>query len=367
MVTTRSRHGNEIEQHDGQEAHHTTIPDEQVSEVQQWPGKQPVGQDDTGSSASRPPNPNPCYYTAVEMENAQLRSQLATASQQIQDILARLPPLTTGANVGDRQGEAPKSRRGNWSRHSRLDRLLAANSTPSSHHREANFEEMPRTGQQQYSRSVRTSTPSSQPSSRTPRGVRENSRRRSGEGSQRQPVPDDRPVPRPDRPARDQQVGRAERPPPNLIRPDGTRIASPVRHPPSPIRYPSPPRPVKDILADGSSRRNPPSAGPSRRSRAPGESSGRHHQRRTPSLSSRSHWSGSRQSDLSGGDLHQRLSSAQSHQTTQGGDLRDRLNSHRGDRVRGDGQACSGGFCLEYITKGMSQITYLKIGGAITY
>ena len=110
MVTTRSRHGNETEQHDGQEAHHTAIPDEQIPEVEQRPGKQPTGQDDSGSSAPRPPNPNPCYYTAVEMENAQLRSQLATASQKIKDMLARLPPLTTDVNVGERQGEASKSR-----------------------------------------------------------------------------------------------------------------------------------------------------------------------------------------------------------------------------------------------------------------
>ena len=163
-----------------------------------------VGQDDTGSSAPRPPNPNPCYYTAVEMENAQLRSQLAIANQQIKDVLARLPPLTTDANFGERQGEAPKSRRGNRSGRSRSDRLPAANSTPSSHHQEATFEEMPRARQQQYSRSVRTSTPSSQPSSRAPKGARGNSRRRSGEGSRHQPVPNSRPTPRPDRQARDQ-------------------------------------------------------------------------------------------------------------------------------------------------------------------
>ena len=88
MVTTRSRHGNEAEQHDGQEAHHTAIPGEQVPEVQQRPGKQPAGQDDTGSSAPQPPNLNPCYYTTVEMENAQLRSQLALANQQIKDVPA---------------------------------------------------------------------------------------------------------------------------------------------------------------------------------------------------------------------------------------------------------------------------------------
>ena len=70
MVTTRSKHGNETEQHDGQEARHVALPEGQVPEVQQRPGKQPAGQDDTGSSAPRPPNPNPCYYTAVEMENA---------------------------------------------------------------------------------------------------------------------------------------------------------------------------------------------------------------------------------------------------------------------------------------------------------
>ena len=81
MVTTRSRHGNETEHHDGQEAHHTATPGEQVPEAQQRPGKQPVGQDDIGSSAPRPPNPNPDFYTAVEMENAQLMSQLAKASQ----------------------------------------------------------------------------------------------------------------------------------------------------------------------------------------------------------------------------------------------------------------------------------------------
>ena len=103
MVTTRSRHGNETEQHDGQEAHHAAILEEQIPEVQPRPGKQPAGQDDAGSSAPRPPNPNPCYYTAVEMENAQLRSQLAAAGQQIQDILDRLPPLTTNINVGERQ------------------------------------------------------------------------------------------------------------------------------------------------------------------------------------------------------------------------------------------------------------------------
>ena len=143
MVTTRSKHGNETEQHDGQEARHVALPEEQVPEVQQRPGKQPAGQDDTGSSTPRPPNPNPGYYTAVEMENAQLRSQLATAGRQIQDFLARLPPLTTNVNVGERQGEALKSHRGNWPRHSRSDRLLAANSTPSSHHQEANFREMP--------------------------------------------------------------------------------------------------------------------------------------------------------------------------------------------------------------------------------
>ena len=294
MVTTRSRHGNETEQHDGQEAHHIAIPDEQIPEVQQRSGKQLAAQEDTGSSTPRPPNPNPCYYTAVEMENAQLRSQLAIANQQIKDVLARLPPLTTDANVRERQGEAPKSRRSNRSRHSRSDRPHAANSTPSSHHREANFGEIPRAEQQQYSRSVRTSTPSSQPASSAPRRARGNSRRRSREGSQHLPVPTNRPAPRPDRQGQGPQVGRAERPPPNLIRPDGTRIASPVRHPPSPIRYPSPPRPVRDVLAYGSSRRNPPSAGPSRRSKAPRESPDPHHQRRTPSLDNRSYWTDSR-------------------------------------------------------------------------
>ena len=149
MVTTRSRHGNETEQHDGQEAHHIAVPGEQVPKVQQRPGKQPAGQDDTGSSAPRPPNPNPCYYTAVEMENAQLRSHLAIANQQIKDVLAQLPPLTTDVNVGERQGEASKSRRGNRSRRSRSDRLSTPNSTPSSHHREANFRGMPRSEQQQ--------------------------------------------------------------------------------------------------------------------------------------------------------------------------------------------------------------------------
>ena len=88
MVTTRSRHGNEAEQHDGQEAHHAAISGEQNLEVQQRPGKQPIGPDDTGSSAPRPPNPNPDFYTAVEMENAQLRSQLAKANQQIKEVLA---------------------------------------------------------------------------------------------------------------------------------------------------------------------------------------------------------------------------------------------------------------------------------------
>ena len=56
-----------------------------------------------------------------------------------------------------------------------------------------------------------------------------------------------------------------------------------------------------------------------------------------------SHWTGSARSDLSGGDLRQRLSSAQSHHTTQGGDLRDRLNSHREGRVRDGSQAHSVG------------------------
>ena len=80
MVITRSRHGNEVDQHDGQEAHHAAISDDQNPEGQQRPGKHPIGQDDTGSSAPWPPNLNPDFYTAVEMENAQLRSQLAKAN-----------------------------------------------------------------------------------------------------------------------------------------------------------------------------------------------------------------------------------------------------------------------------------------------
>ena len=81
MVVTQSRHGNEADQRDGQEAHHAAISDEQNPEVQERLGKQPMGQDETGSSAPRPPNPNPDFYTAVEMENAQLRSQLTKANQ----------------------------------------------------------------------------------------------------------------------------------------------------------------------------------------------------------------------------------------------------------------------------------------------
>ena len=74
MVVTRSRHGNEADQHDGQEAHHAAISDEQNPEVQRRPGMQPMCQGDIGSLAPRPPNPDPDFYTVVEMENAQLRS-----------------------------------------------------------------------------------------------------------------------------------------------------------------------------------------------------------------------------------------------------------------------------------------------------
>ena len=81
MAVTRSRQCNEADQRDGQEAHHAAFSDDQNPEVQQRLGKQLIDQDDIGSSAPRPPNPNPDFYTAVEMENAQLRSQLAKANQ----------------------------------------------------------------------------------------------------------------------------------------------------------------------------------------------------------------------------------------------------------------------------------------------
>ena len=111
MVVTRSRHGNEADQHEGQEAHHATISDEQDPEIHQRSGKQPAGHDDTGSSAPLPPNPDPGYLTAVEMENVQLRSHLAKENKQIEEVLARLPPLATDVNVGKRQSRNHKSRR----------------------------------------------------------------------------------------------------------------------------------------------------------------------------------------------------------------------------------------------------------------
>ena len=168
MVVTRSRHGNEADQRDGQEAHHATISDVQNPKVQQRPGKQPMGQGDTGSSAPRPPNPNLDFYTAIEMENAQLRRQLSKVNKNIEEVLAWLPPLTTDANIGKRQGETHKSRRGNRSRPSRSIRPPTSNFTPTSHHQETTFEELPR-AEQQYSRSVRTSTPSSLPPLSAPR------------------------------------------------------------------------------------------------------------------------------------------------------------------------------------------------------
>ena len=70
MVVTRSMHDNETEQPGGQEAHRTAVPTEMGLYVQQRLGKQPVGQDNTGSSVSLPKNPNPGYLTVVEMENA---------------------------------------------------------------------------------------------------------------------------------------------------------------------------------------------------------------------------------------------------------------------------------------------------------
>ena len=182
MVVTRSKHGNEADQHDGQEAHHVPISDEQNPEVQQRPGKQPMGQGDTGSSTPRPPNPNPDFYTAIEMENAQLRSQLSKANKQIEEVLAWLPPLTTDANVGKRHSGTHMSRRDNRSRPNRSVRTSTPSSTPMSHHhQETVFEEFPR-ADQQFSRSVRTSTPSSIPPSNAPRRARGSSRRRSGEG-----------------------------------------------------------------------------------------------------------------------------------------------------------------------------------------
>ncbi|XP_062093585.1 disease resistance protein SUMM2-like [Humulus lupulus] len=52
---------------------------------------------------SLPPNPNPDYLTAVELENMQLRSHLAKANRQIKDFLAQLPLLATDVNVEKRQ------------------------------------------------------------------------------------------------------------------------------------------------------------------------------------------------------------------------------------------------------------------------
>ena len=49
MVVTQSMHNNEMEQPGGKEAHHTVVPTEKGLDVQQRPGKQSVGQDDTRS------------------------------------------------------------------------------------------------------------------------------------------------------------------------------------------------------------------------------------------------------------------------------------------------------------------------------
>ena len=101
-------HENEMEQPGEQGAHHTAVPNEHGPEVQQRPGKQPVGHGDTGSSVSLPSNPNPDYLTTVEMENTQLRSHLARANKQIEEVLARLSPLATDVNVRKRQGGSHK-------------------------------------------------------------------------------------------------------------------------------------------------------------------------------------------------------------------------------------------------------------------
>ena len=88
MVLTRSIHDHEMEQPGGREAHHTVVPTESDPDVQQRPTKQSMGQDDAGSSASLPPNPNPGYLTVIEMENAQLRSHLVQDTRQIEEVLA---------------------------------------------------------------------------------------------------------------------------------------------------------------------------------------------------------------------------------------------------------------------------------------
>ena len=161
MVVTRSRHGNETNQHDGQEAHHTAIFDEQNPEIQQRSGKQPMGHDDTGSSAPLSPNLNPDYLIVVELENMQLRSHLAKANKQIEEVLAWLPPLTTDVNVGKRQGGTRKSRRDSRPRLSRSVRTSTPSSTPMSpNHQEALFGGFPR-DHQRTSKSVRTSMSSS--------------------------------------------------------------------------------------------------------------------------------------------------------------------------------------------------------------
>ena len=107
------------------------------------------------------------------------------------------------------------------------------------------------------------------------------------------------------------------------------RIASPIRHPPSPIRHLTPLRPKRDIPAYGDSRRNPPPSTntyvPQTRAKNPDPRS----QPRVVSFTNGSYWTESRRSGRSEGDLRNQLSSAQSRRYDPQPDLRDRLNSQR--------------------------------------
>ena len=70
MVVTQSMHDNEMEKPGDQEVHRAAVPVGEGPGAQHCPGKQHVSQDDSGSSTSRPPNPNPGHLTAIEEENA---------------------------------------------------------------------------------------------------------------------------------------------------------------------------------------------------------------------------------------------------------------------------------------------------------
>ena len=157
-----------------------------------------MGHVDIGSSVSLPSNLNPNYLTAVELENMQLRSHLAKANKQIEEVLARLPPLAIDVNVEKRQSGSHKSRRNDRSKPSRSGRTATPSSAPMAHNHQNAQPNGPPRGHRQVSRSVRTLTPSSVPPLYVPGNAHGNPRGRFRASSQRQHVPANPPASRSD-------------------------------------------------------------------------------------------------------------------------------------------------------------------------